>query len=155
MTRSGASPNTIICRLCESELRWHLKPFSSRHCLPHIWQYHRSFCRPLDLMRFPICRGHQDERYSWYAHGSPSTKQSMQPGSTICGGRTALGLRKSFLPILVRCAAPGRSQVSWAPVAKLLMCLPFYCCMSNRLYEQQACSQDIRAEVLNTRLVLL
>lgn len=54
-TRSGASPNTIICRLCESELRWHLKPFSSRHCLPHIWQYHRSFCSPFDLMRLPIC----------------------------------------------------------------------------------------------------
>ncbi len=55
MTRSGASPNTIICRLCESESRWHLKPFSSRHCLPHIWQYQRSFCRPLDLMRLDIC----------------------------------------------------------------------------------------------------
>ena len=32
MMRSGASPNTIICRLCESESKWHLKPFSSRHC---------------------------------------------------------------------------------------------------------------------------
>ena len=52
---SGASPNTIICRLCDSLVRWHLKPFSSRHCFWHIWQYHRSFCRPFALMRLAIC----------------------------------------------------------------------------------------------------
>ena len=33
---------------------WHLKPFSSRHCFSHIWQYQRSFWSPLDLMLFEI-----------------------------------------------------------------------------------------------------
>lgn len=36
-----------ICRRCDSEVQWHLNPFSSRHCFWHIWQYHRSFCSPL------------------------------------------------------------------------------------------------------------
>ena len=52
---SGIWPNTSIWRLCDSLVWWHLKPFSSRHCLLHIWQYQRSFCRPLALMRFAIC----------------------------------------------------------------------------------------------------
>ena len=36
---------------------WHLKPFSSLHCFWHIWQYHRSFCRPMDLILFPMAFG--------------------------------------------------------------------------------------------------
>ncbi len=30
---------------------------SSRHCFWHIWQYQRSFWRPLALIRFPIALG--------------------------------------------------------------------------------------------------
>jgi len=30
-----------------------LNPFSSRICFSHIWQYQRSLCSPLALMRFP------------------------------------------------------------------------------------------------------
>lgn len=35
-TRSGFWPKISICRLCLSVVRWHLKPFSSRHCFWHI-----------------------------------------------------------------------------------------------------------------------
>ena len=37
------SENICICRWCDSDMQWHLKPFSSRHCFSHIWQYQRSF----------------------------------------------------------------------------------------------------------------
>ena len=40
--------------MCASDMQWHLNPFSSRHCLLHISQYQRSFCRPFDLMRLPM-----------------------------------------------------------------------------------------------------
>ena len=53
--RVGAWPKTIIWRLWPSLVRWHLKPFSSLHCFSHIWQYQRSFCRPLALIRLAIC----------------------------------------------------------------------------------------------------
>ena len=56
-TRSGAWPKMAICRWCDSDMPWHLKPFSSRHCFRHIWQYHRSFCSPLALIRFAIAFG--------------------------------------------------------------------------------------------------
>lgn len=36
--------------------RW-LRLTSSRHCLLHISQYHLSFCKPFDLIRFPIAFG--------------------------------------------------------------------------------------------------
>ena len=49
--------NISICRMCDSDIVWHLKPFSSRHCFWHIWQYHRSFCSPRALMRLAICFG--------------------------------------------------------------------------------------------------
>lgn len=52
---SGACPNTSIWRLCDSLVWWHLNPFSSRHCLLHIWQYQRSFCRPFAFWRLAIC----------------------------------------------------------------------------------------------------
>ena len=37
----------------KTNLVWHLKPFSSRHCFWHIWQYHRNFCKPFDFILFP------------------------------------------------------------------------------------------------------
>jgi len=54
MTLLALCPNTSICRRCPSLIWWHLKPFSSRHCFWHSWQYQRSFCRPLALMRLAI-----------------------------------------------------------------------------------------------------
>ena len=56
-TRAGASPKRAICLACDSELRWHLKPFSSRHCLEHIWQYQRRRWRPFCFWRLAICCG--------------------------------------------------------------------------------------------------
>ena len=32
-----------------------MKPFSSRHCFPHIWQYHRKRWRPFAFIWFAIC----------------------------------------------------------------------------------------------------
>ena len=46
-----------ICLRCESDVWWHLNPFSSRHCFWHISQYHRNFCKPLALMRFEMALG--------------------------------------------------------------------------------------------------
>jgi hypothetical protein len=39
ITESGFSAKTSICRWCDSDMAWHLNPFSSRHCFWHIWQY--------------------------------------------------------------------------------------------------------------------
>ena len=36
----------------DSEEIWHLKPFWSRHCFWHIWQYHRNFWSPLLFILF-------------------------------------------------------------------------------------------------------
>lgn len=52
---SGDCPNNMICRLCPSEVRWHLKPLASRHCFLQSSQYHRSFCSPFALMALAIC----------------------------------------------------------------------------------------------------
>ena len=48
------SEKSSSCLWCDSELVWHLNPFSSRHCFSHIWQYQRSFWSPLDLILFEI-----------------------------------------------------------------------------------------------------
>jgi hypothetical protein len=55
MTPSAFWPNSSIWRMWLSLVWWHLKPFSSRHCFWQSWQYQRSFCRPLALMRLAIC----------------------------------------------------------------------------------------------------
>mmetsp|Transcript_41595 Transcript_41595/g.93844 ORF Transcript_41595/g.93844 Transcript_41595/m.93844 type:complete len:203 (-) Transcript_41595:3-611(-) len=56
-TAAGFSAKIRICRRWPSEVWWHLKPFSSRHCFWHISQYHLSFWRPFAFMRFPIAFG--------------------------------------------------------------------------------------------------
>ena len=48
---SGFSPSSAICRRCDSDDRWHRNPFSSRHCLAHIWQYQRRRPRPFCFWR--------------------------------------------------------------------------------------------------------
>ena len=45
------------CRVSREGGRCTLKPFSSRHCFSHIWQYHRSFWRPFALMRLAMALG--------------------------------------------------------------------------------------------------
>jgi len=52
MARFGFSPKSCTRRKWASEAQWHLKPFSSRHCFSHSWQYQRSFCRPFDFNCF-------------------------------------------------------------------------------------------------------
>merc|ERR1719387_2771261 len=53
MNLFGSWTKICICRWCPSDIRWHLKPFSSLHCFWHIWQYHLSFMSPLALSLFP------------------------------------------------------------------------------------------------------
>ena len=57
MMRVELFAKMAIWRRCDSEVQWHLNPFSSRHCFWHIWQYHRSFWRPLALILFDIALG--------------------------------------------------------------------------------------------------
>ena len=89
--RVGAWPKTSIWRLWPSLVRWHLKPFSSRHCFWHIWQYQRSFCRPLAFMRLAICTR---------AGCQPSVAQGLRVQRAGREQLTALGERKSFFGIL-------------------------------------------------------
>jgi len=51
-TRVEFEPKSCTLRKWFSEIQWHLKPFSSRHCFSHNWQYQRSFCNPLDFKCF-------------------------------------------------------------------------------------------------------
>lgn len=86
-----------------------LKPFSSRHCFWHIWQYHRSFCNPLacgkqgqtiskheanqpTLIRLPIAFGvkkppslgmvYSNVPYSLRKHDTGGQKRDRTPRST-------------------------------------------------------------------------
>lgn len=47
----GFSAQSSSCRWWDSDMIWHLKPFSSRHCFWHIWQYHRNFCKPFQCYK--------------------------------------------------------------------------------------------------------
>jgi hypothetical protein len=84
-TRSGAWPNTCICRWCDSDMQWHLNPFSSRHCFWHIWQYHRSFCSPFALIRFAIAFGVRKSCFP--IAPPPGQRRERASGGLICEAR--------------------------------------------------------------------
>ena len=62
---SGFSATNSSWRWCDSDIRWHLKPFSSRHCFWHIWQYQRNFCRPFALILFDMALGVKKPAFSF------------------------------------------------------------------------------------------
>jgi hypothetical protein len=51
--RAGFCPKMSICRLWLSELRWHLNPFSSRHCFWHICIRSRSGSESSERLEAP------------------------------------------------------------------------------------------------------
>lgn len=82
---------------------------SSRHCFWHIWQYQRSFCSPLDLIRLAIALGLRKSAFPMAAaattrnlrhrrqdrHSAPAGSSRRRPGRTSGARRPGARMRRA------------------------------------------------------------